>query len=107
MMPPVLLSYRGLESVVQMEGLSDGLALMPGTPSCCTAFNCLPSFLGGILVLALVEIVCVLYFIIRVLAKKPPGLGQPNGASSSLEYTSSEGSSVSFSLQVRIVSFQL
>ncbi|KAG0601458.1 hypothetical protein M758_11G112800 [Ceratodon purpureus] len=99
MMPPVLLSYRGLESVVQMEGLSDGLALMPGTPSCCTAFNCLPSFLGGILVLALVEIVCVLYFIIRVLAKKPPGLGLPNGASSSLEYTSSEGSSVSFSLQ--------
>lgn len=97
-LPQMFVFYRGVEHFVQMGGFNDmspSLVLMPGQPSCCTTLNCLPSFLGGILALAVVEVLCVLYFISRLLAKKR---SHPSPASS-LEYTS-EASSISFSLQV-------
>lgn len=95
----MLLSYRGMESIVQMAGVDDvptGLGV--SASNCCTIFSCLPSFFAGILVLALVEIVCVAYFVSRLLGRK----ARHPSSTSSLEYTSEAGS-ISFSLQVLIL----
>ena len=81
-----------------MGGLSDvsaELVAMPRASDYRGTFSCLPSFFGGIFVLALVEIVFVFYVVGRFLARK----GRYSSSTSSLAYESEPGS-ISFSLQV-------
>lgn len=101
----MLLSYRGVESIVQMAGFDDvstGLLSIPRAANCCSTFSCLPSFFAGILVLALVEIVCVLLIVSRFLAKK----ARHPSSSSSLKYPS-EADSINFSLQVILLLLEI
>lgn len=78
-----------------MEGLSD-VSMVPRGADCCGTFSCVPSFVGGVFVVVLAEIVFVFYVGTRLLARKGR---YSSSTESSLAYESEPGS-ISFSLQV-------
>lgn len=87
---PQFLSYRGVESMT--DSVLNDVAYGPADG--CGTFVCLPSFLGGILLLAVVEFFLLVYVVSRLLKSKP----HP-GPVSKVE-VEENGGSITFNLEV-------